>query len=156
MLYHRTIDRILIVAVPVVLFVYASTHPVQRLQPDMPADFVDPAAIRGAKRKAEEYRIAQAYWHCAQAVVQYQYSYGTALPDRPPASFSMYAADVRPEVANASRLRYWNRLRQFWNRPDCWRLSREWNVAWLTNPIGDAYWSIANYLKDLVKITGTL
>ena len=152
MLHNRTIDRVLIVAVPVVLFVYASTRPILRLRADMPRDFVDTSAARAAQKRVEEHRIALAYWQCALTVIQWRHSYGSRLPPKPPADFRILVPGAPPEAASASRLRYWERLRQFWVTPDSWKSSREWNTHWLTDPITDAGNSLAAYVSNLVKM----
>lgn len=167
MLSERKVDRFLIVAVPVALFVYASTRPIARLRADVPPRFVDVPASASRKQRAEEERRAQAYWNCALSFVQWRYTYGSPLPDDPPEDFRVGAESAVPTEAAAgaapaaghskdrsqdqARLRYWRRLRQVWTSPDCWSFSREWSTQWLTEPVMGAVRWIENYLGDLTR-----
>jgi hypothetical protein len=153
MLYNRTIDRFLIVAVPAGLFVYASTRPIVRLRADMPAQFVDAPASASAKHRAEEERMARAYWNCAVALVQWKHSYGSPLPEIPPAEFRIDEKTApASEAASLSRLRYWHQLQSLWLSPEVWTASREWNTQWLTETIAHVVEGIEDYFGDLLKM----
>jgi hypothetical protein len=152
MVYNRVINRFLLIAVPVALFVYASWRPVTRLSPQMPPTFVDISRQASAPERATEEHIAQAYWDCAVTVIQWEYTYGSSLPDNPPDEFQMYAGDsVNLGVHPDSRLRYWWRLQQAWYSPETWTTSREWTMRWLTDPFNHGVEGIRGYFRSLIK-----
>jgi hypothetical protein len=132
--------------IPAALFVYLSTRPLMRLQADAPPQFLD-ANARSRHRAGEE-RVARAYWNCAVTFVQWRHSYGSPLPQDPTDDFRIdartYGADAASE---ASRLHYWNKLREAWLLPASWRQSREWSTAWIIDPATRA----ANWLGDSFK-----
>lgn len=152
MLYNRRADRILIIALPAALFVYASTRPVLRLQGTMPAQFADIRPSVSAAQRAEEERIAGAYWNCAVTLMQWRYTYGSPLPEDPPDDFQIDAADaVFQRDAASSRLLYWQRLRRVWTLPQAWEASREWSTHWLTQPVSNGAEGIREYFRDLIR-----
>lgn len=151
MLYNRKLDRLLLLIVPAALFAYASTRPHVRLRANMPPQFVDIPASAGPKQREAEERLAQEYWSCVLTDIQWKYTYGSPLPDSPPEEFR-----VNPQLApgsepvSSSRVRYWHRLQQVWLLPSSWVTWREWNTAWLTEPIRKGAAWIDNYVKDLI------
>jgi hypothetical protein len=148
--YQRAISRLLLLAVPTALFAYASSRPVTRLRPDMPARFVDTARHANAQQRAREERVAQAYWDCAVTLMQWQYTYGSPLPDKPPDDFQFDAADAvswKPDPE--SRLRYWHNLQKLWNSPDTWTTWREWSMRWLTDPVSHGIEDIREYFEPV-------
>jgi len=137
MLYNRRIDRALLVLVPVALFVYESTRPMQRLKTEMPAEFAESSAT--GKQKAAQTQLAGEYWNVVLAEIQWRYTYGSPLPDTPPDGFRLLQRTAPgPEPLAASRFRYWHRLQQIWLKPESWETSREWSTQWLTEPIMQA------------------
>lgn len=152
MLYNRAIDKLLVIAVPVALFVYASTRPVTQLRPDMPPIFLATPRQASAQQRAAEKRIAQAYWDCTVALIQWRYTYGSPLPDGPPDDFQIGGQTAAAlKLAQASRLRYWRQLQKLWNSPDVWITSREWSTRWLTDPLNHGVEGIREYFRDLIK-----
>jgi hypothetical protein len=151
MLYKRRIDRFLIVAVPVVIFVYASTRPIKRLGADMPPQFIDtPPSARG-KQRAADVELAHKYWELAISAMQWRYTYGSPLPDTPPDDFRLYGdTPSASEPLSLSRFRYWHRFQQVWLLPETWKTSREWSTLWLTDPIMRAGDWFDRTLKDWV------
>ena len=151
MLYNRTVDRFLLVAIPAGLFVYASTRPIVRLRADMPSQFVDAPASASAKHRAEEERTARAYWNCAVTLIQWKHSYGSPLPEMPPPEFRIDEKPVAPGMVSDARLRYWHRLQSLWLSPEVWTASRGWSTQWLTEPIAQAAGGIEDYFGSLLK-----
>ncbi len=152
MLYNRAIDRLLIIAVPAALFVYASTRPVIRLSPDMPPGFAEVPPHASPQQRAAEEHIAQAYWNQAVTLIQWRYSYGSPLPVEPPDDFQIGAQSAgTAKTARDSQLRYWLRLRRFWDVPSTWTTSHEWNTHWLTDPISNGVEGIQEYVRDLIR-----
>lgn len=123
-----------------------------KLQGDVPPQFLDGSPAARPSHRASEERVAQAYWNCAVTLIQWKHTYGTPLPENPPDDFRIdaktYGADAAGE---ASRLRYWNKLREAWLLPECWRQSREWSVAWLTEPVSKAANGLSDYFGDLFR-----
>jgi hypothetical protein len=149
-LYHRVISRLILLAVPTVLFAYASSRPVARLRPEMPASFVDPRRHANARQRAQEKRVAQAYWDCAVTLMQWQYTYGSPLPNEPPDDFQVDTADaISWQAPPDSRLRYWRRLQKLWNSTDAWTTWREWSMRWLTEPISQGIEDIRAYFQPI-------
>jgi hypothetical protein len=150
--YHRVISRLVLLAVPTALFAYASSRPVTRLRPDMPARFVDAPRHASAQQRAAEQGVAQAYWDCAVTLMQWQYTYGSQLPNKPPDDFQADTAEAVSWKADPeSRLRYWRRLRKLWNSPDAWTTWREWSMRWLTDPLSDGVEAIREYFRNLIQ-----
>ncbi len=116
------------------LFVYVSIRPVMRLRNDPPAEFLGLAANPNSGRLSAEEQLARAYWDCAVQYVQWQYAFGTPLPDSPPPEFSIdeNGSQAGTGGATAARIRYWQQLRNAWVVPQTWEKSYEWNTSWLT------------------------
>jgi hypothetical protein len=150
--HNRVIDKLLIIAFPAALFVYASTRPVTRLSPDMPRSFVDVPRHASAQERRGEERIAQAYWNCVATLIQWRYTYGSPLPGDPPDDFQIGAlTGATPKAAQDSRIRYWRRLQRIWDTPQAWTTSREWSTLWLTDPLNHGIEGIRQYFRDLIK-----
>jgi len=152
----RRLDKLLILVVPTAFFLYLSSRPVFRLRVEMPSRFVDLAPSSASPRQREEERqVALDYWNCAVTMIQWKYAYGSPLPLDPPDEFRVYARlgdTARPargkDQALDARVRYWKRLRQLWVSPDTWKTSREWSMAWLTDPIYRLIDGFDTYFKD--------
>jgi hypothetical protein len=114
----------------------------------MPAKFVDSPRHANAHQRTREERMAHAYWDCAVTLMQWQYTYGSPLPNKPPDDFRVDTTDVIPWKADpASRLRYWHRLQKLWNSPDSWTTWHEWSMRWLTDPVSHATEDIREYFQ---------
>jgi hypothetical protein len=151
MLYNRNVDRLLIVVVPVALFVFASTRPIERLRGDMPLNFVDSPPSALPKQRAAEERLARKYWFVTLTAVQWRYTYGSRLPDTPPQDFRVYGdSPSAPLPLPDSRLRYWHRLQQVWLFPESWTKSRQWSTQWVSDPVMHVGDWIDHTLKDAV------
>ena len=150
MLYNRKFDRALILIVPAALFVYMSARPHVRLRAEMPAEFVDVQTSADPARQDVEQKLAQQYWNCALALIQWKYTYGTPLPDIPPEEFRIKStATPGSESAASVRLRYWNRLRKVWLLPSAWTTTRAWSTDWLTNSLKHGLERVEDFFKDL-------
>jgi hypothetical protein len=172
LLYNRTTDRILILLVPVTWFVYRSWQPVYELRATMPPQFVDVAAAASAAERANEQRLAEAYWDLARTLLRPRYTYGSPLPDRPPEDFELNrsrraasalastaaagqggrsrnrpSSEARTSAADAN-LRYWRKLQQMWLEPYAWDAKREWNTRWFTAPIQRLLINFEDYLSN--------
>lgn len=125
-------------------FVYLSTQPVLRLPTNPPAEFLEPDPSWNANRKAAELGLARAYWDLAVRKLQPAYSMEAQLPDQPPPEFNLDPQSA-PETltkANlqASRQRYWQKLRTIWGNPQIRAKMYEWNTSWLGSqlqPLGE-------------------
>ena len=138
MAVHRRHDIIAIVAIVVCIAAYASFRSEFRLRRAMPVEFFDASSVPAAKRAAEQ-RIAEAYWQCAVAQIQWQYGYAHRLPEEPPEEFSVTAAEAG-SAANDSvlRARYWLKLRDVWGISSVWQRQYEWNTISLKESLQSA------------------
>ena len=126
--------RLLLLLVGVALVLaYVFIRPVARLADNPPAEFINPRPEWDAERKAVEHALAFAYWQRAQTVVQWNYPYGSELPEQPPPEFKIDTSQFRgtPAAVAESQARYWRRLRTVWDRPDTWKTSYQWNTGWV-------------------------
>jgi hypothetical protein len=115
-----------------VLLAYLFIRPVARLADGPPAGFIDTRPEWDAERNAAERRMALAYWERAKTALQWEYVFGSELPEQPPPEFSLEANQFpgMAKVVAESRLRYWRRLRKVWGSPGAWKTSYEWNTDW--------------------------
>lgn len=148
--YNRGLDKVVILLIPAAFFVYASTRTVLRLRAVMPTQFVEAPATATPRQRAAEERIALAYWNCALTFIQWKHTYGSVLPEEPPADFRIDDKAIGPPGAGAaSRLRYWRRLRQLWFLPDAWASSPEWSTQWLTGPVIKVVDAVESFVNGL-------
>jgi hypothetical protein len=168
--YNRTIDKLLILMVPVAWFMYFSWRPVYQLRAEMPSRFVDASTSTPAGERLREQHLARAYWDLARTALRPRYTYGMALPDDPPPDFALDERTHATERAAAtnvsvsgnqqrvsrgsrpdsseSRFRYWRKLQQVWLQPDSWESRREWSTAWFTGPFLRLYVNVQDYLSN--------
>lgn len=169
LLYDRTLDKYLILLLPVTWFVYYSWRPIFRLRAEMPLQFVDaPAAARPAERAREE-RLAGRYWELAR-VLRWRFTQGSPLPAEAPLEFRVDAdpeTGTSPAPAGAankpatrrhagtassdSGTRYWRKLQAVWLQPDSWEARREWSTVWFTEPLSRFYARFQDYVSNLVR-----
>ena len=126
-------DWIMVVLLAFGLFLYASYQPRFRLRPVMPAEFIDEPLSRASHNPSLEAGIASAYWSCLATTIQWQYSYGHALPADPPADFTVMPASGVVAEDTATRMRYWRRAQHVWYLPTAWQKEYEWNFNWTTD-----------------------
>jgi hypothetical protein len=127
--------RLVLVLVGVALVLaYLFIRSAARLADNPPAEFTNPRAEWDAPRKELERQLALAYWQRAKIDVQYDFLYGSELPEQPPEGFKIDTSQFRgmPAAVAESRARYWRRLRRVWSRPQSWQTSYEWNTEWVT------------------------
>jgi len=111
---------------------YFATRPTMQLRAEVPAAFVEQNAGWTAKRQAKEAELARAYWAAGLHDIQSNdYSFGTPLPDDPPADFIVNEKTL-PDSA-AARFRYWAKFRQYWADPNTWQSSSNAQAEWVQN-----------------------
>jgi hypothetical protein len=150
MAVHRRYDIMAIVALVIIVALYASIRSEFRLRSAMPVEFFDASRVPADKRAAEE-KIAEAYWKCAVTQIQWQYGYAHRLPDEPPAEFSV-TAGVAGSAAqdSAVRARYWQRLRAVWGVTTVWHQQYEWNTISLTQSLQSAGQWLETHMRRIV------
>jgi hypothetical protein len=152
-MHPRRIDKILIVAVPIAIFLYASIHSANRLQQTMPSDFVSAEAAVSGRSRASEKEVARPYWDCAVKLIQYKYAYGSPLPADPPPEFQV-DQDAFPTVKAdaATRLLYWHQLQKVWVLPTVWGKRYEWDSGWLTDTVADFAGFVSRFIRGLFPV----
>jgi hypothetical protein len=124
-------------------FAYLSTQPVMRLRAEPPAEFLQREPGWNTNRQAAEQQLARSYWDYAVRNLQQTYTIEMKLPEQPPPEFKLdpQSAEIHFRLnLEASRQRYWRRLRTVWDKPEAWEKSYEWNTAWLgaaLKPLGE-------------------
>ena len=147
---HRKFDILAIIALVILVALYASVRSVYRLRAAMPTEFFDASRIPAEKRAAEE-RIAEAYWKCAVTQIQWQYGYAHRLPDEPPAEFSVTAAEAGSAAQDSAvRARYWQKLRGVWGVSTVWHQQYEWNTISMTQSLQSAGQWLESYMRRIV------
>ncbi len=112
------------------LFFYESIHPVMHLRDTPPSGFVEVAANPGAAELGEQERVGRDYWELAIDSLQENYPFGTTLPINPPRDFILLG-----ESDSGARIRYWNKLRKLWDRPEIWVKGYEWDTNWVKDAL---------------------
>jgi len=128
-LIGRHFDKIFILLLAAGLFVYASISPTFRLRGEIPPQFVETTKPSADQQAVE--RTARAYWDCAVIQIQWQYAYGSPLPQDPPPEFAL-AREDKIATDPATRLYYWHRLQAVWSVPSTWKRGYRWNFDWTT------------------------
>lgn len=119
------------------LFVYRSTRPFMQLRSAPPPSFYDYSRSWTRVEREQARRLADAYWQVAVRRIQETYSPQEPLPADPPPQFRISA----DSGLAASRIHYWNRLRQVWDQPEAWNVSYGWSTGW----VGRAVNSLPQY-----------
>ncbi len=120
-MFSKKTVTLMFVAAVVGLVVYASFQPTLRLKQEMPRDFMDDIRSWPPQKRAQEEKLARAYWQCALNNVQWNFGYGHRLPDAPPAEFLVTAKDVGTAASDTgSRIRYWHNLERVWYQSSSW------------------------------------
>ncbi len=91
---------------------------VMQLKSDPPAGFVMENAAWGAKERARQLQLAQAYWMLAVNDLEHKYPFGSALPATPPPEFKIDEGGLKDDAA--TRRIYWDKFRKLWTTPDDW------------------------------------
>ena len=146
-------ERILVLAlwwimVPAALLFafYPSKSIVTRLQPEPPAEFFYDQQRWSAKQQAAEENLARAYWASAVRSIQFQYASDKELPADPPPEFKIEQEGSEGKTLrsnSATRTRYWDKLRQVWEKPDIW------DKAYVRNPslFSDLWASMQQWIR---------
>jgi hypothetical protein len=152
MFVNRNFDKLAVVLIFVGLFLYASITPVHRLRPEMPKVFGLSPSSWPAEKRAEEARVAQAYWNCVISTIQWKYGFASQLPADPPSEFRIDQAEVGPVAGDpATRARFWWKLKEVWYLPGTWKNGYEWDSSWVSRWPRSAAKNIQDFLG---KLTG--
>ena len=147
---HRRYDIIAIIALVILVVLYASLRSEYRLTATMPVEFFDASRVPAEKRAAEE-KIAEAYWKCAVTQIQWQYGYAHRLPDEPPAEFFVTVAEAGTAANDSAiRARYWQKLRGVWGISTVWHKRYEWNTISLTQSLQSAGQWLESHMRRIV------
>jgi hypothetical protein len=92
---------------------------VMQLQASPPSGFVVENPTSGAKERARQYQLAQAYWMLAVNDLEHKYPYGTDLPAAPPPEFKVDQNGLKDDAA--TRRIYWDKIRELWSKPEDWK-----------------------------------
>lgn len=90
-----------------------------QLRTDPPAGFIAQNAAWNAQERARQVQFAHAYWMLAVNDLQHKYAYNTPLPAIPPSEFQVDQNGLKDNAA--TRMMYWDKLRQLWTAPDDWQ-----------------------------------
>ena len=135
-------------------FTYLSYRPVARLRANPPSGFIDTHKGWDAKRQAAEERVARAYWTAAVEKVQIKHSFGAALPGDPPPEFSIADKDFPTggfEKSPATRVRYWQKIRETWSLPQAWDMSYRWSLIWFHDGLTSFQQAIWRNIDNLLR-----
>jgi hypothetical protein len=133
MFINRNFDKLAVVLLLIGVFVYASINPVHRLQTDMPKAFSDSPASWPAGKRAEDAKVAQAYWDCVISTIQWKYGFGNQLPQDPPPEFSVSEAQLGGVAVDpVARARFWGKLKEVWYLSSTWKDGYEWDSSWVS------------------------
>ena len=129
---RQKFDKVLVLLISAVGFCLLSYRPISSITPEMPKEFVDISSIGNRRQRLTEERVAKAYWDCVVNNIQWEYHYGSSLPQNPPQDFMPVRADVTT-VDTATRTRYWRKLQEVWYLPTTWQKHYEWDTRWTTS-----------------------
>src|SRR5438552_7599206 len=91
---RQKFDKVLVLLISAVGFCLLSYRPISSITPEMPKEFVDISSIGNRRQRLTEERVAKAYWDCVVNNIQWEYHYGSSLPQNPPQDFMPVRADV--------------------------------------------------------------
>ena len=128
---RQKFDKALVLLILVVGFCLLSYRPISRITPEMPKEFLDISSIGNTRQRIAEERLAKMYWGCVVGNIQWEYTYGSRLPQDPPPEFAPAGADITA-VDTATRARYWQKLQEVWYLPTVWEKHYEWDTRWTT------------------------
>lgn len=128
----RSSDKLLVVLAVAVAFCLLSYRPRSHINAQMPTEFLDAPSVDSPRQRVVEERLAKAYWNCVVNNIQWEYSYGSRLPQDPPPDFVLTRADFAAGADLSNRTRYWRRLHHVWSMPNTWKKQYEWDTTWTT------------------------
>ena len=148
MFIRRKFDGLFIVLLVLGILTIASISHRSQLRADMPEEFVDAAPDQPPQKRANEERIARAYWNSLQTTIEHKYAAGSRypLPIDPPAEFGIASDAGSAAAAPESRVRYWRKVREVWHRESSWKQVYGLDFSWMTHPVS----SSARWLQDHV------
>ncbi len=147
----------LAISLPPVLMFALCFRPVMRLVTQKPASFAEERAEWDATRLASEEREARAYWQVAVNIIQWQYPFGTNLPDFPVPEFKLderLFPHTSLEAGAATRTRYWAKLQEAWIHPQSWKKTYVWNPSWLAETLSSLVEGIWRYVSGIIRRLG--
>ena len=152
MLVNRRFDKLMIVLAVAGVAAYGILQPRYRLREQVPKEFLQEAHSLSPQKRAQEERIARAYWKCALNQIQWRYSYGHRLPELPPPDFAVASQEFGTANTDpASRARYWRKLQEVWYMPTVWQ--REY--SWDSRSVKDSLISTGDWLNEQIgRVTG--
>src|SRR5205809_7127946 len=80
---RQKFDKVLVLLISAVGFCLLSYRPISSITPEMPKEFVDISSIGNRRQRLTEERVAKAYWDCVVNNIQWEYHYGSSLPQNP-------------------------------------------------------------------------
>jgi hypothetical protein len=151
---YRKSDRLVIVVilVGITALAHASFQATFRLRTEMPQGFVADSRSLPPQSRAQEEKLARAYWQCARSI-QWRYGYGHRLPDDPPPEFLVTAQEVGTAASEiGSRARYWRQLQKMWYLPDNWEKTYTFDLPSLTRSLQSGGARLELWLR---RVTGS-
>jgi hypothetical protein len=124
------------------MFLYVSVHPVMRLRSEPPPVFLKGNSRISAHAAENRKLMVKGYWNVATDYASENYSYGQALPSRPPEDFTMAMGGDY-----ATSTLYWHRLRGLWNQPETWVRSYQLDTTWVKPALASLGRVVINYLN---------
>ena len=113
------------------------------LSTNPPADFLSLSTMEGSRPE-----LATKYWEIAERLIQWKYTFGSALPERPPDDFqTIGAGEKRSDSHEPVRIAYWNKLREEWGRPDNWHRAFGFDFQWPERSARTLSHDIENFFK---------
>jgi hypothetical protein len=147
---RRNLDVPTVVLVAIGIFLGLSVRPQLRLRTDMPPEFQPASGPTLPDRQAGEHKIAQAYWDCAQSVIQKEYGFSNRvpLPVEPPAEFTVQSPELDARANDIqTRKDYWERLRKIWYLDSSWKSGYKLDITWLS----DTLHAVTGWLQDFAN-----
>lgn len=145
MFFRHHTDKLIYPLFLAAMLMIISYRPKYHLQPDMPEAFFSPSVSASSQKRAQEAKIASAYWQSAQMNIQWKFSHGHPLPTDVPTEFAVDTKTLGLGAADqATRLFYWRRLQEVWSMPESWKKQYAWDWSW----VGDPLTSGAQWMQD--------
>jgi hypothetical protein len=145
MFSRKKTDKLIYPLFLAALLMFVSYRPKYHLREDMPDDFFSPSTSDSPQKRAQQEKIASAYWESAQMNIQWKFTHGHPLPADVPAEFSIDARTLGPGASDPlARLLYWRRLEEVWSRPETWKKQYEWDWSWVHDPLTSA----SDWMRD--------
>src|SRR2546426_8103412 len=126
----RSSDKLLVVLAVAVAFCLLSYRPRSHINAQMPSEFLDASSVDSPRQRVVEERLAKAYWNCVVNNIQWEYSYGSRLPQDPPPDFVLTRADFAAGDSLFPRTASLRRGQQVWCLAQTGRKRCQWGITW--------------------------